>query len=193
MLLKGKLFFMNNHFNKFTILTILLAFVSTVNGQTEKTRIGESIYGIVAGGILSNISNYDADSRLGFLGGIYLEWRFSEKFSKMSNLLYAQRGAESIKLSYFSWPIVLKYNLSEKIGIAAGVAWDDLLSLKADSLERDDFRTDDCRIPMTLGDYISDHLSAGISYSFGLTDITKNDNESLRNNWESISPACKIF
>ena len=184
---------MKKQIGQLSILFLLLIFVSTVNGQTEKTEIDENIFGVVAGGTYSNISNYDADSRLGFLGGLYWEWRFSEKFSTMPNLLYAERGAEGIKLSYLTLPIVLKYNISDKIGIAAGIAWDELISVNADSLERDDLRTDDWRIPVTIGYNISDHLSAGISYSFGLTDITKNDNETLRNNWASISLAYKIF
>ena len=111
----------------------------------------------------------------------------------MPNILYAERGAEGLKLAYLTIPIVLKYNISEKFGIAAGVAWDDLITVKADSSGKDDFNTDDWRIPITLGYYITDHLSLGISYSFGLTDITKNDNETLRNNWGSISLAYKIF
>lgn len=184
---------MMKHINTLATLLLLLVFLSTVNGQTEKTKVDENIFGVVAGGTLSSISNYDGGSRVGFLGGLYYEWRFSEKFSFMPNLLYTERGAEGIKLSYFSWPIVLKYNISDKFGIAAGVAWDDLLSVKADSLEKDDFKSDDWRIPITLGYNITDHLSVGINYSFGLTDITKNDNESLRNNWGSIALAYKIF
>ena len=184
---------MKKQIGQLSILFLLLIFVSTVNGQTEKTKIDENIFGVVAGVTLSNISNYNGESRLGFLGGLYWEWRVSEKFSTMPNLLYAERGAEGIKLSYLTLPIVLKYNISDKIGIAAGIAWDELISVNADSLERDDLRTDDWRIPVTIGYNISDHLSLGISYSFGLTDITKNDNETLRNNWASISLAYKIF
>ena len=172
---------------------ILIVFISSVNGQTEKTKIDENIFGVVAGGTLSNISNYDGSSRVGFLGGLYWEWRFSEKFSLMPNILYTERGAEGIKLSYFSWPIVLKYNISDKFAIAAGIAWDDLLSVKADSLGKDDFRKDDWRIPITAGYNFTDHLSVGIGYSFGLTDITKNDNETWSNNWAHLSLAYKIF
>ena len=175
------------------ILGVILIFVATANLFSQKTKIDENIFGVVAGGTFSNISNYEADSRLGFLGGLYWEWRFSEKFSTMPNILYAERGAEGLKLAYLTIPIVLKYNISDKFGIAAGVAWDDLINVKADSLEKDDFNKSDWRIPITLGYYISSHLSVGISYSFGLTDITKNDNETLRNNWGSISLAYKIF
>ena len=184
---------MNGQFSQLAALFLLLVFAGTVNAQTEKKL--PDVLGIVVGGTLSNISNYDANYRVGFLGGVYWEWKFSEKFSAMPSLLYAQRGATgkgdlpSIQLSYLTFPIVVKYNLSKKIGIATGVAWDDLLTVKADGLERSDFAVYDWRIPITLGYYVSDHWSLGISYSFGLTDITKNDKEDLRNNWGSISVA----
>ena len=177
------------HVTRLAILLLLLVFAGTVKGQTKETKIDEHIFGIVAGATSSSISNYEGKSRLGFIGGLYWEWRFSENFSTMPSLLYAERGATGIKLAYLTIPIVLKYRVSEKIGIATGVAWDELLTVNADGFERDDFRTDDWRIPITIGYNISNHLSLGISYSFGLTDITKNDNETLRNNWGSIALA----
>ena len=185
---------MKKQSSQLATLFLLLLFVGTVNAQTGKKE-SENIFGIIVGGTLSNISNYDATNRLGFMGGLYWEWKFSEDFSTMPSILYAERGAtgkgdrSSIKLSYITIPIVLKYSLSETISIATGLAWDELLSVQADGLNSDDVRHDDWRIPITLGYHISDHLSLGLSYSFGLTDITKNDEETLRNNWGSIALA----
>ena len=173
---------------------LLLAFAGTVNGQTGNTH-PENIFGVVVGGTVSGISNYDADHRLGFLGGLYWEWKFSERYSTMPSILYAERGATgrgglpSIKLSYITIPIVVKYQFSERIGVATGIAWDELISVSAEGHGKDEFRTDDWRIPITLGYSISEHVASGVSYSFGLTDITKNDDEALRNNWASISLA----
>ena len=111
----------------------------------------------------------------------------------MPNILYAERGAEGLKLSYLSIPNVLKYNPTDKFSIATGVARDDLLSVKSDAHQYDDFKKDDWRIPVTLGYKITDHLSIGINYSFGLSDITPNDTQKMKNNWGSIALAYKIF
>ena len=180
--------------NTLTTAVLMLIVISTVNGQTEEKK-PTHIFGIVAGGTLANISNHDGAQRLGFQGGLYWEWKFSEKFSTMPNLLYAERGAagknglSSIKLSYLTLPVVLKYNISEKFAVAAGIAWDGLVAVNADGYTRDDFREDDWRIPIAFGYGLTRNLMIGIGYNFGLTDITKNDDAILHNNWGSISLA----
>jgi len=42
------------------------------------------------------------------------------------------------------------------------------------------------RIPVGIGYNISEKLRLGINYNFGLTDITTNDDVTMRNNWGSI-------
>jgi len=183
---------MRKYVNTLPILFLLLICASTVNGQTEK-KLSKPIFGILAGGTLSNISNYDAENRLGFVIGLYVERNFTEKLSLLSNISYAQRGAigkdslSSIKLDYITIPIMIQYYISDKVGIFTGIAWDGLISIKGDGLDRNDFRDDDWRIPVGLGYSISSNLKLGIAYNFGLTDITRNDNEKLRNNWGSIA------
>ena len=174
---------------KTSTLLLFLFIVTTVNGQTEKKKIDKSIFGILAGGTLSNISNYNADTRLGFVGGLYWDWRFSEKFSVMSNLLYAERGASGLRLSYITIPIVLKYNVTEKISIATGLGWDELIAVKSDDFKYKDIRTDDWRIPVTLGYNLSDHFAVGINYNFGLSSIMPDAAEKLKVNWGSIALA----
>ena len=172
----------------------MLICASTVNGQSEK-KLSKPIFGILVGGTLSNISNYDAGNRLGFVIGLYAERNFTEKFSLLLNISYAQRGAigndslPSIKLDYITIPIMVQYNISDKLGIFTGIAWDGLISIKGDDLDRNDFREDDWRVPVGLGYNIFHNLKLGIAYNFGLTDNTKNDDEKLRNNWGSIALA----
>ena len=181
--MKGK-----NHYALVFILLMLL-FAGVVNGQTEKTKINENYFGIVLGGTYSSISNYDSDSRLGFLGGLYWEWKFSEKFSTMPSILWAERGTKDLKLSYITIPLVLKYSVTKKFAIATGLGWDELMTVNSEDYVYSDLRHSDWRIPVTLGYNISDKLAIGISYSFGLTDISPDDNEKLRNNWGTISLA----
>ena len=180
---------MKKYLKRLTTFLLLLVIVTTVKGQKEKTKINENYFGIVAGGTLSKISNYDAESRLGFIGGLYWEWKFSEKFSTMPSLLYAERGAAGLRLSYLTIPIVLKYNISDKIGIATGIAWDELLTVKSDDYKYSELRHDDWRIPVTLGYNFSDHLALGISYSFGLSSIHPDADKKYKNNWGSIALA----
>ena len=177
------------HMKALASLFLLLVFVFAVNGQTEKTKIDENYFGIVLGGTYSSISNYDGTNRLGFLGGLYWEWRFSEKFSTMPSILWSDRGTKELKLSYITIPIVLKYRVTDKFAIATGLGWDELVLVNSDDYEYRDIRTSDWRIPVTLGYNISEKLAIGISYSFGLSDITPDDDVKLKNNWGAISLA----
>lgn len=105
----------------------------------------------------------------------------------MPSLLYAERGAKGLKLSYITIPIVLKYNFSEKFSIASGIAWDELVNVKSDDLKYSEARHDDWRIPVTLGYNLTNNLAVGISYSFGLSDVTPDTAEKNKNNWGSLA------
>ncbi|MFK5856222.1 MAG: porin family protein [Bacteroidota bacterium] len=183
---------MRKQISIFATIFLLLIFVSTINGQTEK-KLSKPSFGILAGGTLSNISNYDGNNRLGFLIGVYVERNFTKKLSLLTNISYAQRGAlgndslSSIKLGYITLPLMIQYNITDKLGVFTGIAWDGLISVNGDDLDRDDFRDSDWRVPIGLGYNITQNLKLGIAYNFGLTDITKNDDEILRNNWGSIA------
>ena len=183
---------MKNQINRFSVLFLLLILAFSVNGQAEKTKRKPTL-GILVGGTLSNISNYDAANRFGFASGIYAQQNLSDKFSLITSVSYAQRGAlskdnlVSIKLDYLTFPFMLQYHLSDKLAISSGIAWDDLITVKAEGMERDDFRLSDWRVPVGLSFSISHNVKLGFGYSFGLTDITKNDTEKLRNNWGSLA------
>ena len=172
-----------------SILLLLPIFTVAVNGQVKEKMKDNDYLGILAGGTLSNISNFNADSRMGFIGGLYWEWKFSEKFSTMPSLLYAERGAKGLKLSYITIPIVIKYNVTNKISIATGLGWDELVAVNSDDYKYKDIRHDDWRVPVTLGYNFTDHLAMGINYSFGLSSIMPDAAEKLRNNWGSIALA----
>ena len=172
-----------------SIIFILLISTSVVNGQTEKVKIDQNNFGIVIGGSLSGISNYSGDSRVGFIGGVYWDWRFSEKLSLMANILYLERGATGFKSSYLGFPVVLKYNVTPKISLATGIAWDDLLAVNSVDYKYGEVNRFDWRIPFTAGYFITEKLAVGINYNIGLSDITPDDAVKMSNNWGSISLA----
>ena len=183
---------MNKIINTLAVLSLLLIFNCNVNGQIRKNN-SKPHFGIIAGGTLSNISNYDAGNRIGFLLGVYAEKNISEKFSVLGNISWAQRGAVSkgnitaVRLDYITIPLMLKYNISQKFSISSGIGWDELMIVSSDDYKYDDLRSSDWRVPIAFGYGIADNLFLGISYNFGLTDITKNDNVKMKNNWGSIA------
>lgn len=127
---------------------IMLLFINVAKSQTEES---ETLFkgGILIGGTMSNISAYDGDIRSGFVGGIYLEKALSNKFTAITDISYAQRGAKgndnvsSVRLDYLSFPLMLQYNITQNIGIITGIAWDDLIGVKGNDISRDDIKEDD--------------------------------------------------
>ena len=175
-----------------SMLFLILIIACNVNGQSEKTKRKPAL-GILVGGTLSNISNYDAANRFGFAAGVYAQQNLSEKLSLITSISYAQRGAlskdnlVSIKLDYLTFPFMLQYKMSDKVAISSGIAWDDLLIVNGKKVDTDVYRLSDWRVPVGLSYSISQKIKIGFAYSFGLTDITKNDTEKLRNNWGSLA------
>ena len=169
------------------LLTISIETIGQDNVGSKK-----HVVGILAGATLSSLSNSQANSRAGFMGGLYWEVKLSERLSAMPNLLYIERGAEGLKLAYLSLPLQLKYNINEKFSMASGIAWDDLLSVNGGSINGNQYNIYDWRIPITIGYNISNRLAVGLNYNFGLSDITVNDNMTVRNNWGSLGLVYKI-
>jgi hypothetical protein len=181
---------MLKHSKKLIAISLLVMIsVSTLSAQTKEKK---NTFGIIAGGVVSTISDYEGSTRLGLTGGLYWEYRLSEKFSLMSNILYSQRGENGkdnlseIKLSYINMPLMVKYKLFDNFGIATGINSDMLLSVEGSGLEKDDFKKSDWSIPIGISYDICENLQAGMIYNIGLTNINNSDNE-LENNWGNIT------
>ncbi len=176
------------------ISLLVMISVSTLCAQTEEKK---NIFGILAGGTFSSISDYEGETRFGVIGGLYWDWKFSEKFSLMSNILYSQRGEKGknnlsdLKLDYINMPMVIKYSLSDNFGISTGINWDSLISVDGDGVDKDDFKKSDWGIPIGISYDICSNLQLGAMYNIGLTNTTKNNtgDDNLKNNWGSISIA----
>jgi hypothetical protein len=145
---------MIKHIKKLTAASLIVIIsVSTLIAQEKQKK---NTFGIIAGGVVSNISDYEGSTRIGITGGLYWVYKLSKKFSLMSNILYAQRGENGnsdqseIKLSYINMPIMFKYKLFKNFGIATGINWDMLLSVEGNDLDKDDFKKTDWGIPIGI-------------------------------------------
>jgi hypothetical protein len=175
-------------------LVLISLFLLNVNVFAKKIE-KRNIFGVYTGGVYSSISDYEGKAKVGFIGGLYWEFRISEKISLMSNLLYSQRGENgkgdlsNVKLGYFNMPLTIKYNLSDKLGISTGINSDLLLSVDGDGVNKDDFKKSDWAIPVGISYDIDNNLQLGIIYNIGLSNITKSNiiDGDLKNNWGSIS------
>jgi hypothetical protein len=174
------------------ISLFMMTSVSTVFAQTIEQR---NIFGIMGGGTVSRISDYDGETLIGLSGGLYWEFRLSQKFSLMSNILYSQRGEigkdnqTGLKLSYINLPIMVKYGLSDNLGISTGINSDMLISVNAGDLTKDDFKSTDWGIPIGISYNITYHLQVGLIYNIGLSNLLKDSDTNYQSNWANLTIA----
>jgi hypothetical protein len=175
------------------LLFFALSFiVFHLNAQNSKHTIG-----IMGGGSFSTISNYEGDLLLGLTGGIYYEWKLSDRLALQSNILYVQKGEKgknnisALKLYYINMPIMLKYYITPEFSILSGINSDFLVGVNSNSFDKSDFKNTDWGIPIGLSYLLSDNFELGVIYNLGLTEIDNNamNANKLKNNFGNITLA----
>ncbi|QYJ68399.1 outer membrane beta-barrel protein [Flavobacterium litorale] len=89
-----------------TIFITALLLVGTFASNAQSN--GNFKLGIKAGGNLTNLKNANAKAKIGLAGGVFTEYRISEKFSVRSEALFSMQGAkgkgsfETVKLNYIN-------------------------------------------------------------------------------------------
>jgi hypothetical protein len=173
------------------LLFLVLSFtLFRLNAQNSKHTIG-----IMCGGSFSTISNYDGHLLLGLTGGIYYEWKLSDRLAFQSNILYVQKGEirknniSALKLDYINMPIMLKYYITAEFSIYTGINSDFLVGVTATNLDKNNFKNTDWGIPISLSYLLSDKIELGISYNLGLTKIEDNDisTNNFKNNFGNVT------
>lgn len=101
------------------------------NQSLAKKILGRMEFGITAGGNASNFTkaNFATDPLPGFQAGLTVAYKFSNNFMVQEEFLYAMQGAkvkggalgaQDIKLSYASVPILFKYRTNSGFFVEAG-------------------------------------------------------------------------
>lgn len=181
---------MRKQIKNWTVASLIV--IISVSTTCAQQKAKKNTFGVIAGVVVSTISDYEGSTRLGFTGGLYWEYRLSKRFSLMSNVLYSQRGENGnsnqseLKLSYINMPIMIKYELFKNFGIATGVNWDMLISVEGNDLDKNDFKKTDWSIPIGISYDISNNFQLGMIYNIGLTNINDSEGE-LENNWGNIT------
>ena len=106
---------------KTLITTLVLALFTTI-GFSQETKYG------VRGGL--TISNLDYDGtpindnphRNGFVFGVYVEYGLTDNLSVAPELQFSTEGAsrEGFANDYLNLPVLLKYNLIDRINVGVG-------------------------------------------------------------------------
>ena len=122
----------------FILIIILVATAQAQNGATNK----KPNWGIKTGVNISNIraeNGTDSDWKGGLATGVFFTIKAGNKFSIQPEFLYSSMGGRdnatnsesSLRLNYFSLPVLARYQLKNKLAIVAGPQVDVLIQAKA--------------------------------------------------------------
>jgi Outer membrane protein beta-barrel domain len=161
-------------------MKVLLILVFAIGFSVQTFSQGLD-FGIKAGVNFSTISDAAGlDNRTGFVAGIFIGGKLSEKLGIQADLLYSQQGAEfnagKFDLNYVNVPIVIKYFVTDKMHIHGGPQFGVLVDDKTQTVIGEtinDIATNDFDISGVIG--VGLDLPFGIRiagrYSFGFTDV----------------------
>jgi len=133
-------------------------------------------FGLKAGAMLSNTKVIDADSlpgtdaKVSFLMGGFLNIPINDKFGVRPELLYANKGNENYNRHYINLPIMLQYNLIDKLKIEVGPDIGYLLGPSSGNTRSNDTKDLDIGINLGVSYDILDKLNIGLRYNMGIID-----------------------
>ncbi|WP_130736698.1 porin family protein [Flavobacterium sp. J27] len=169
------------------------------------TNAQEVKFGAKAGLNLSTLTGDDDTSmKVGFQVGGFAEIGISDKFAIQPELLYSAQGTKydgagdpSLNLDYLNIPVMAKYYVTEGFSLEAGPQIGFLLSAKAKSDGGDvDFKdyvnSTDFGLNVGAGYDVTENINLGLRYGFGLSDVNKEGDDSIKNSNFAFAVAYKF-
>ena len=141
----------------------------------------QPIYGLKAGLNSSNISEGDADSKLAFHAGGFMQYTVDQYYMLQMELLYNRKGTEKTTYDYLDLSLQAKYSytmdtvkIQPYIGGEAGY----LLAANVEFAGKDvDMKDDATSVVWGLvfgtDVVLAEHFILGVRYDLGLTNIMK--------------------
>lgn len=133
-------------------------------------------FGLKAGAMWSNTTVIDADSlsgtdaKVSYLLGGFLNIPINSKFSVQPELLYANKGNENFNRHYINLPIMLQYNVIDRLKIEVGPEIGYLLGSSSGNTRSYDTKDLDIGINLGVSYDILDKLNIGLRYNMGIID-----------------------
>jgi hypothetical protein len=160
----------------------------------------------IKGGV--NIANTDISSdqftletksKIGFHGGVFVNFMLSDKMGIQPELLYSLQGSEydipsvdgNLKLGYLNVPVLFRYNINDMFSIHAGPQFGFLMSAEeefdGDTQDvKDDFKGSDISGAFGLEVDLPMKIGVGARYVLGFSNVLTDDgsfgDSKLKNN-----------
>lgn len=176
---------------KIIMAAVVLCSIVLVN----KTNAQSAAVGIKGGVNIANISDFGSDARIGGHVGAFVHVQLDKNWCVQPELLYSSQGSKyntvdgerTLALNYIQLPVMFQYFPVKQFYIEAGPQLGLLTNadIKNDNGNKasvnDSYNKADVALNAGVGIKATPNLGFYARYNFGLTDITKNDNNTRKN------------
>ncbi len=174
----------------FFILLFSILFLRPVSGQTQAT------FGVAGGINISNVDFENADTYIGYYGGLRAQIPIEGHFSLVSNLIYSLKGWQFDSLSanepggmmhfhYLDLQLCGNYALTPSLSVDAGVEIGRLLQTRRDpyvGVFDDFYQKGDFSVLVGLHYKIWKSIGIDVKYLHGLNHLAKGDLTDINGN-----------
>ncbi len=107
---------------KKNLLLVVVCTLFVTSAYAQERGFG---YGIKAGVNIAKVTNMGVDSKVGFTGGIFVDYRFSKVFALSADILYSGQGGddtrEKLKTDNLNIPILANLYLAKGLAFKTGL------------------------------------------------------------------------
>ncbi|HEY5745874.1 MAG TPA: porin family protein [Chryseolinea sp.] len=179
---------------KKSIFTLVLVYASVV---VFAQGLG---VGIKAGANFANLStdNFSNSSITSYHAGVYANINFSEKWGVTPEVLWSAQGAElnnlKLKTDFVTVPIMIRWRVIELISLEAGPQFNFLTSADLDGNDvKDDLKNNTYSVAVGALVHLPLGLNGGVRYIIGMTDLTEDDSNELKDRTFQIYVGWTLF
>jgi hypothetical protein len=196
---------------KLSIFVLLALTISTISMAQTNTAAKKFNWGYKIGFNTSNIrieNRGDADWKTGLVTGLFFTVKAGEKLSIQPELLYSSMGGRnvialesnntSLRLNYFSIPVLAKYRIAKNWNVVVGPQVDVLIQAKSknNSSQFDNLTNDfkESSFNATAGAELTAWRAAAftVRYIYGFTNVADFGPNEMKNQGIQVSAAFKF-
>ena len=165
------------------LFSILAVATFAFTASAQDTGFG---YGVKAGINIANLTNSDGNYKVGFTGGIFADYRFSNLFALSADVLYSRQGTKGegvkVKTDNLNIPILANFYLVKGLAVKAGIQPGFLLKAKNNDVDvKAAYKKADVAVPVGVSYLFNCGLILDARYNIGLTSLAKDKDIVTRN------------
>lgn len=146
----------------------------------------------------------------GFVGGVYVNWFFGDKFALQPEFLYSRKGSVSDllqitsadnsdnKFTYFDIPVLFRWQVIKFLNIHAGPQFSILTKAEADFGDtvvdiKENLKNSDVGLIVGAEANLPLRLNLTARYIFGLTDVSNIENIEIKNSTFQLTLGIRLI